>query len=90
MIKQDEIILFNLLWINSQLPREHRRYNSEIIEILGMNRKRAEYILEKWSGKGFWSYGVNPVGGWFDWGEIIPGEYFPDGECRIVPWEDEA
>lgn len=31
---------------------------------LGIHTKRLNYILNKWSTKGWWEYGTAPVSGW--------------------------
>lgn len=37
----------------------------EVVRQLGMNEKRAFYLLEKWSRKGWVDYGMWVWGGWF-------------------------
>lgn len=39
---------------------------------IGMNEKRAMAILEKWTGRGWWDYGVSAQCGWFEPG--APGK----------------
>jgi len=34
-------------------------------DFIGAHPKRVHYILEKWSGKGWWDYGICAEGGWF-------------------------
>ena len=36
-----------------------------LVESLGMNEKRAAYLLGKWTGKRWWDYGVSLFSGWF-------------------------
>ena len=36
----------------------------EKVKELGIPEKRAEYILEKWTAKGWYEYGVNVFYGW--------------------------
>jgi len=36
----------------------------QIISELGMNEKRASYILLKWTGKGWFNYGTHEFTGW--------------------------
>lgn len=33
---------------------------------LGIPERRLQYILWKWSGKGWWNWGVCVEGGWFE------------------------
>lgn len=33
---------------------------------LGISGKRADYLLSKWTGRGWWGYGVSLRGGWFE------------------------
>jgi len=35
-----------------------------VAEQLGINHKRADYILRKWENKGWWDYGVSLRAGW--------------------------
>lgn len=37
----------------------------EVVRQLGMNEKRAFYLLEKWARKGWIDYGTWVWGGWF-------------------------
>lgn len=41
------------------------RHTRDVVDDLGMNHKRAAYILEKWTDKGWWDYGVSVMAGWF-------------------------
>ena len=36
----------------------------DIAEQVGLHSKRAEYICQKWTEKGWWDYGVSPTSGW--------------------------
>ena len=38
----------------------------EIVKSLGMNEKRAAYILNKWTDKGKYNWGVNVFYGWLE------------------------
>ena len=39
--------------------------NAEDVGIsLGMHHKRVDYILNKWTNKGWWNYGVSARTGW--------------------------
>lgn len=47
-------------------------YVRQLIIDIGMNRKRAAYICEKWTDKGWYDYGVNVLAGWLtDKGKVI-------------------
>ncbi len=39
-------------------------YVRQLVRDLGMNEKRAAYILEKWYGKGWYECGVSIMAGW--------------------------
>lgn len=39
-------------------------YATDIGKRLGMHWKRAEYLLDKWTGKGWWECGVTLRSGW--------------------------
>ena len=43
-------------------PREN--YATEVAASLGINAKRAEYILGKWADRRWWEYGVSLRTGW--------------------------
>lgn len=36
----------------------------QVVIDIKINEKRAAYICEKWSGKGWYDYGVNVLAGW--------------------------
>lgn len=60
----------------------------EIINILSefVNYKRCWYLLEKWSNKGFYNYGVTMDLGWFEI-EQLKGEYlliYKEMEEKII------
>lgn len=62
MIKPDEKELLKTLQERSTLASPaHVRL---IVGFLGMNEKRAAYILGKWSDKGWYDYGVSVMAGW--------------------------
>lgn len=51
------------------LVHQGKAYNSEptvrrIIEFIGINHKRAWYLLDKWAGRGWYEYGVCIDLGW--------------------------
>jgi len=57
--RQDEIDLWN-----SFGPRKKHRCPREAIEEMGMNWKRASYLLLKWANQGRYDYGVSLSLGW--------------------------
>ena len=79
-MKEDEIKFFKTM------VKYGRRYNGkymygiasprEIINILRefMNYKRCWYLLEKWSGLGFYNYGVALDLGWIEL-NMLPDRY---------------
>lgn len=80
-MKEDEKAFFRtcLKFISIQgVPKhEHREVTPRtIIQIISefMNYKRCWYLLEKWSDKGFYNYGVTVDLGWFE-AEHFIGEY---------------
>jgi len=44
--------------------KKYGEWPTNAVAELGMNDKRAEYILEKWSRKEWLEYGVSPFWGW--------------------------
>lgn len=38
----------------------------EVVRELGINEKRAAYILWKWTDRGWYNYGVNVMSGWLE------------------------
>lgn len=69
-MKDDERNLLSVMQsrsISSALP-----YPREIAMELGIPVKRASYICEKWTKKGWYDYGVNVLAGWLtDAGKIV-------------------
>lgn len=61
-VKEDEKIL--LAAIRKAGEFKQFPYVRFIVHDLGMSEKRAAYILEKWSGRGEYEYGVNVLAGW--------------------------
>lgn len=43
---------------------KHQPYVRQLVTDLGMNEKRAAYILGKWANKGWYDYGVSVMAGW--------------------------
>lgn len=68
MIHQDERDLFNLLKRerpSSGFPGAET-FVDHYADRLGMHWKREYYLLDKWTRKGWWNYGVSARGGWFE------------------------
>jgi hypothetical protein len=38
----------------------------EIAAGIGIHPKRCQYLLEKWTSRGWWNYGVSARTGWFE------------------------
>lgn len=58
----EETFFMFAVWFFGKLePKETPR---DIIQQFPINHKRAWYILEKWTSKGWYSYGVNLELGW--------------------------
>jgi hypothetical protein len=68
MRKPDEIELFNRIKNKSEDQTVR-----EIVNEMGMNWKRAYYILTKWCGQDLYNYGVSPFAGWLEV-EELPNE----------------
>lgn len=70
MRKTDEVEMFRK--VREEFPgsftdrgQPGRDRLANICEELGMNQNRFWYIVEKWSRKGLWDYGVSLPCGWF-------------------------
>ena len=61
-MKEDERKL--LIELQNRSKTGEPPYVREIINELGINEKRATYICEKWTNKGWYDYGVNILAGW--------------------------
>jgi len=48
----------------TELRNHPELFTRTVIEQLHMNKKRAAYILEKWTERGWYDYGVNVFAGW--------------------------
>ena len=57
MVKQDEIEFAKII-----LKNEGRVQDNMWLDLT----KRHYYILEKWSGKGYWNYGITLRSGWLE------------------------
>lgn len=42
---------------------------------LSIAPRRVEYLLSKWTGNGWWEWGINPYCGWFE--DSAPAELKP-------------
>lgn len=62
MQKDDEKLLYQT--IRARTTKDDAPYVRDVVNELGINEKRASYILEKWSEKGIYDYGVSPFAGW--------------------------
>ena len=58
--KPDERLLLKTL------QSRDRPYVREVVAELGINPKRAAYICEKWTTRGWYNYGVNVLAGWLE------------------------
>lgn len=67
MVKADEIELYNELWARCPIdaPYKDRERVRDVIASLDINEKRALYLLDKWSDRGWYEWGVVIDGGWF-------------------------
>ena len=62
-MKDDERMLWDEV---RRLTRDdsEKPYIRKIVADIGMNERRASYILEKWCSKGWLECGVSPFAGW--------------------------
>lgn len=66
--RKDEITLYNTLRGQTYTPNARqpgRQVIEEYARLLSMPEKRVTYLLDKWTSKGWWDWGVNQYGGWF-------------------------
>jgi len=61
-MKEDERLLLKTMI--ERTTENSSPYIMSLIEELGINRKRAAYIFEKWAARGWYDYGVSSFGGW--------------------------
>jgi hypothetical protein len=61
-MKFDEMKL--LTEIQRRQKNGEHPYVREVVADIGMNGKRAAYLCEKWTDKGWYEYGVNVLAGW--------------------------
>lgn len=62
-MKEDEKKLLKFLQKRTMEDKQ-RLYVRQLIIDLDMNEKRATYICEKWTNKGWYDWGVNVLAGW--------------------------
>lgn len=76
MRKPDEILLYNILRETRPKAYDVREpWPNEVAGMVGMNFNRMFYLLDKWTSKGWWEYGVSLRCGWFT--EEAPQELTP-------------
>ena len=74
-MKSDEKELLEYLKANTSMEdSDSFPYVREVVGNLGMAPKRAAYICEKWTNKGWYDYGVNVLAGW-----LTPGGMAANG-----------
>ncbi len=61
-MKEDEKKLLYFLQERT-IEDEHRPHVRQLVMDLDMNQKRAAYICEKWTNKGWYDWGVNVLAG---------------------------
>ena len=76
-MKRDELELLSF-FVSIHGDPPDIKHREMMIESLGIPYKRAMFILEKWSKKGYWDYGVSTRTGWLtpegiEWA----GKYMP-------------
>jgi len=71
MVKDDERRLLaefqrlTKVWVGAGSPcTTEMPYMRKLVADLGLNEKRADFILEKWTRRGWYEYGVSPFAGW--------------------------
>lgn len=78
----DEIELYARLWRSAtvngafMLRQPGLTVVRQTARDLGIPEKRLYYLLDKWTGNGWWEWGVNQAGGWFETGapESLDGQ----------------
>lgn len=70
MRKPDEVALYNALRLLTGGEAHYGiarsgRFADEVARDLGIPEKRATFLLDKWSDRGWWDYGVSARTGWF-------------------------
>ena len=64
-MKPDEVLfLKELCRMQYARRRPNDEFATDVGVRLGLHEKRAAYMLEKWSGKGWWECGVSLRTGW--------------------------
>lgn len=65
-MKSDEKQFMKEVLKNETLSTAKKRSIRQIIEELPINKKRANYILEKWTSNGWYDWGVSIDMGWIE------------------------
>lgn len=63
-MKADERALLLAVFAESETKPPHRKHARYIAAGLGIHHKRADYLFEKWTGNGWYDYGVCVDLGW--------------------------
>ena len=88
MIHDDEKQLFQLLWTATP-----HTYVGKVIANASIDEKRAQYILEKWTKRGIWNYGISAFAGWFethlsleylDWFSELSGMFYHEYSNEVI------
>jgi hypothetical protein len=88
MIHDDEKQLFQLLWTATPLTHVRR-----VIVNTSIDEKRVQYILEKWTDRGIWNYGISAFAGWFetdlslerlDWFRELSGMFYHEYSNEVI------
>ena len=53
-----------LLLARADVPAGQHVYVRDLVHRLGINEKRAAYICDKWTNKGWYDWGVSVLAGW--------------------------
>lgn len=64
-MKDDERQFLAALSVNRPRQIADGVFATDVATKIGMNEKRALYLLGKWTDKGWWEYGVSLRSGWF-------------------------
>ena len=63
-MKDDERKLADAILAHCKEHPQTFLYVRDLVKELGINEKRACFILEKWAEKDWYGYGVSVLGGW--------------------------
>ena len=69
--RPDEVELYSALRLAARQPdgngsQPGMRKTLQLASEMGMPERRLYYLLDKWSGNGWWDWGMNQAGGWFE------------------------